>query len=70
MMTLHTIQEKARKLKEEQDKLTPYLTYSRMMEILDYSSPAPVQHLLNRMVKLGLAEEVEFGDKQKRYRIL
>ena len=69
MMTLHTIQEKARRLKEEQDKLTPYLTYSRMMEILNYKSPAPVQNLLERMVELGLAEEVEFGN-QKRYRIL
>lgn len=57
-------------LKEDQDKKIPFLSYKKMMEILNYKSPAPVQNLLERMVELGLAEEVEFGERQKRYRIL
>lgn len=68
-MKFEEIQAKAQLLKNEQERLTPYLTLRRMAEILNYSSPAPVQNLLNRMLELGLAEEVDWGN-QKRYRIL
>lgn len=57
------------KLKAEQDRLTPYLTLSRMCELLNYSSTGALRHVLNKMVVRGLAERVEFGD-QYRYRLL
>ena len=60
----------AKKLKAEQDKLEPHLTYDMMCHVLGYKSDYSVTKIVRRLVDAGLAQEVNFGDGKNRYRIL
>lgn len=60
----------AAKLKAEQDKLEPHLTYDQMLRILGYKSDYSVTKIVRRLVEAGLAQEVDFGDGKKHYRMI
>lgn len=65
------LQEFASKLKTEQDKLEPCLTYEQMARALGYNWDNSITRIMQRLVNAGLAKEVEFGEVgKKRYRIL
>ena len=66
-LTTKQILDAHKKLKAEQEKLTPYLTFGMMRKILGYQSNSPVQNILSYMVEMGLVVEIEFGD-EKRYK--
>ena len=62
----------AAKLKHEQDKLEPHLTFDQMCHILGYKYDQSITRIMDRLVKAGLAQAVYFGEtkEKKRYRIL
>lgn len=65
------LQEFARKLKAEQDRLEPCLTYEQMLKVLGYEWDNSITRIMQRLVDAGLAKEIEFGEVgKKRYRIL
>ena len=68
--TIEQLKEFAKKLKEEQEKLEPHLTYDQMGRVLNYKWDNSITKIMKRLVDAGLAKEVFFGDKKKRYRIL
>lgn len=55
-------------LKEEQEKLEPHLTLSRMGELIGRDKQG-IRHVLKLMEARGMVKPVKFGMK-KRYRIV
>ncbi len=63
------LQEFAKKLKAEQDKLEPCLTYEQMLRALGYKFDNSITRIWERLVSAGLAKEIPFGEGvKKRYR--
>lgn len=61
----------AEKLKAEQEKLEPHLTYDQMGKILGYKWDNSITRIMDRLVDAGLAKAIDFGEVgKKRYRIL
>jgi hypothetical protein len=69
MLTQKELRRMYDKLKAEQDKLEPHLTIHRMREIIGYDGIGSTLYVIEKMVELGLAKKVEWGE-QKRYRFL
>ena len=65
------INEAYRKLKDEQERLEPYLPIRYISEVLHLNS-TQAQRLIKQLVKQGLAKEFPIGDTgtKRRYRIL
>lgn len=69
--TYEQLKEFARKLRVEQEKLEPHLTYDQMGKILGYQWDNSITRIMDRLVDAGLAKAVDFGEVgKKRYRIL
>lgn len=69
--TQKQLQEFAAKLKAEQDKLDPCLTYEQMGRTLGYKWDYSITKIMDHLVKAGLAKAIPFGEgEKKRYRIL
>jgi hypothetical protein len=68
-MKLTQLTEARKKLLEKQEQLTPALTFTIIRDTLQYKSHSGVYWIIEKLIAIGMMEEVDMGDGRKGYRV-